>query len=68
MANHIWTSVMTKIHKNLINANFDKPGDVEEVMVCKDSGKKASDWCKDVYVEYFRKGTVPNERCELVHR
>lgn len=63
MANHIWTAVMNNIHKNLIKANFDKPKNVEEVVVCKDSGKCASSNCKNTYIEYFRKGTVPNEKC-----
>ena len=64
MANHIWTGVMKNIHNNLIKASFDKPGNVDEVVVCKDSGKIATDGCRNTYVEYFRKGTVPGERCD----
>lgn len=57
MANQIWVNVMREIHRYLIKANFDKPKSVEEVVVCRKSGKAAEGGCKDSYVEYFRKGT-----------
>lgn len=64
MANQIWVNVMKNIHENLIHANFDKNKNVQEVTICKDSGKKASSRCKNTYIEYYRKGTVPNEKCD----
>ncbi|MCR5145786.1 MAG: transglycosylase domain-containing protein [Clostridia bacterium] len=64
MANQIWVNVMRNVHENLIKADFDRPKNVEEVVVCKDSGKRASGGCKNTYVEYFRKGTVPSEKCD----
>ena len=64
MANKIWVNAMRKIHENLIKANFDKPNNLQEVIVCKESGKRATGGCRNTYVEYFRKGTVPDERCE----
>lgn len=57
MANQIWGNVMREIHRYLIKADFDKPKDVEEVVVCRKSGKVAESGCGEVYVEYFRKGT-----------
>ena len=63
-ANHIWTGVMRNVHNNLIKTNFDKPKGVEEALVCKDSGKIATGGCRNTYVEYFRKGTVQNEKCD----
>lgn len=63
MANQIWANVMKKTHENLMRANFDKPKNIQEVVVCKDSGKRASGGCKNTYVEYFRKGTAPNDKC-----
>ena len=65
MANHIWTGVMTSIHENYIKANFDKPNNVQEVVICKDSGKRASGSCKNTYIEYFRKGTVIDSTCDI---
>lgn len=64
MANQIWASVMRNIHQYLIKADFDVPKDVEGVSVCKETGKIANGGCKDTYIEYFRKGTVPKERCD----
>ena len=65
----IWDSVMTKIHKNLKSARFDKPDDIITVAVCKDSGLRATETCKNdprgsrVYTEYFDKGTAPTKSC-----
>lgn len=64
MANQIWASVMKKIHENLIKADFEKTKNVQEVVICKDTGKRATGGCKNTYIEYFRKGTVPNEKCD----
>ncbi len=64
MANHIWTEVMKKIHTYLINANFNKPDSVQEVVICKDSGKRANGNCKNTYIEYFREGTVSQDVCQ----
>lgn len=57
MANQIWGNVMREIHRYLIKADFDKPKDVKEVVVCRKSGKVAESGCGEAYVEYFRKGT-----------
>ena len=65
MANHIWTGAMKEIHKNLLEGNFEKCNSVQEVTMCKDSGKRANSGCKNTYTEYFRKGTVPKENCNL---
>ena len=64
MANHIWIGVMKDIHENLIKARFDKPSNVQEVVICKDSGKRANGNCRNTYMEYYRKGTVIDVRCE----
>lgn len=64
MANQIWASVMKNIHEDLIKTDFDRPKNVEEAVVCKETGKIANGGCKDTYVEYFRKGTVPKDTCD----
>lgn len=64
MANQIWASAMRNIHEDLIKADFDRPNNVQEVAVCKETGKKATGGCKDTYIEYFRKGTVPKDICD----
>lgn len=66
MANQMWVSVMKKIHENVIKADFDRPKNVQDILVCKDSGKKAGGGCQNTYIEYFRKGTTPNsEICDM---
>ena len=64
MASQIWTEVMKKVHEYLIKADFDKPRNVKEVVICKETGKPATKGCKNTYIEFFRKGTVPNEKCD----
>jgi len=50
---------------------FNKPtSDVEKINVCKQSGFKASDVCKDVEVKYYQKGCNKTKQCpyhKLIH-
>ncbi len=70
-ANTIWKNVMATIHKNLKlkSASFKQPDDIIKVSVCKDSGDRATELCKNdqrgsrVYTDYFVKGTAPTETC-----
>lgn len=68
-ANTIWKNVMAAIHKNLKSASFKKPDGIISVAVCKDSGLRATETCKNdprgsrVYTEYFAKGTAPTSTC-----
>ena len=68
-ANTIWKNVMTEIHKDLKKATFKKPDDIISVGVCKDSGLRATEICKNdqresrVYSDYFVKGTAPSKSC-----
>ena len=65
----IWDNVMTAIHKDLKSASFKKPDNIISVAVCKDSGLRATELCKNdprgsrVYTEYFVKGTAPTKTC-----
>ena len=68
-ANTIWKNVMATIHKGLDSATFKKPDNIVSVVVCKDSGLRATEACKNdqrgsrVYTEYFIKGTAPSKSC-----
>ena len=68
-ANTIWKNVMAGIHKKLKKATFEKPDNIISVAVCKDSGLRATEICKNdqrgsrVYSEYFVKGTAPSKSC-----
>ena len=50
---------------------FSKPtGDVEKIKVCKQSGFKASEICKDVEIKYYQKGCNKTKQCpfhKLIH-
>ena len=65
----IWDNVMTTIHKKLKSASFKKPDGIISVAVCKDSGLRATDLCKNdprgsrTYTENFAKGTAPTKTC-----
>ena len=68
-ATTIWDNVMTTIHKGLKSASFKKPDNIITVAVCKDSGLRATELCKNdqrgsrVYTENFVKGTAPEKTC-----
>ena len=68
-ANTIWKNVMASVHKKLKKATFKKPDDIIKVSVCKDSGLRATEICKNdqrgsrIYTEYLVKGTAPSKSC-----
>ncbi len=64
-AGEIWDNVMTKIHEDLPNANFEEPKGIIRKEVCKFSGKLATETCVgSTYTELFTEDSVPKESCE----
>lgn len=70
----IWRDVMEKIHikKGLANIPFTKPESIVSAKICTKSGKLAAEGLCDHYIggstvttEYFAKGTVPTEKCDI---
>jgi penicillin-binding protein 1A len=70
----IWRTIMEQIHiqKNLETKDFTMPDSVVAAKICTKSGKLAVDGLCDKYeggnatkVEYFAKGTVPTEKCDI---
>ena len=70
----IWKKIMTKVHdsQKLKNVEFTKPSDIETAVICRKSGKlPISGVCSSdprgnaTYTEYFAKGTVPTEKCDV---
>jgi len=67
----IWKGVMIPVHEELENRTFaeTKPSGVVTATVCKCSGLRATEACKNdprgsqAYTEYFVKGTVPSKEC-----
>lgn len=64
-AGRIWAAVMKAIHKDLENAEFERPDGIIEKTVCRISGKLATEACGgNVYTELFTEENVPTESCE----
>ena len=68
----LWKKVMTRIHEDLPNKDFEKPEDIVEVAVCSESGKLPIPGVCDmdqrgscIVTEYFAKGTEPTESCDV---
>lgn len=70
----IWRDIMQQIHEEykLESKPFTKPDSIVSAKICTKSGKLAVDGLCDKYVggstvktEYFAKGTVPSEKCDI---
>lgn len=68
----LWKSVMSRIHEELPNKDFEKPEDIVQVAVCSESGKLPVPGLCDmdqrgscVVQEYFAKGFEPTETCDV---
>jgi penicillin-binding protein 1A len=66
----IWKNVMSNVHRNLANTNFEMPPGIIKKEVCIDSGKIPTNLCyRDprggrVRTELFISGTEPTEECD----
>ena len=60
-AGTIWFNCMKSIHKSLEVKQFEKPDSIVSVKICRASGKKATDSCRDTYTEIFNKDSIPDE-------
>ncbi len=68
----LWKSVMSRIHADLENQDFEKPEGIVQVAVCSESGKLPVPGLCDmdqrgscVVTEYFAKGSEPTEACDV---
>ena len=70
----VWREIMERIHKekNLETKDFDRPDSIVTAAICTKSGKLAVDGlCNEalggstVKTEYFAKGTIPTEKCDV---
>lgn len=69
---NLWRTVMERIHKPLPRKEFNRPDSITAAKICTKSGKLAIDGVCDhapngstVRTEYFAKGTVPTETCDV---
>ena len=68
----IWRKIMTRVHEGMPDPGFTVPDSVETASICRKSGKLAIPGVCDhdprgnaIYTEYFAKGTVPTESCNV---
>lgn len=63
----IWKKVMSRIHENLENKDFEMPDSITSATVCAASGKLPIPGLCDgmMKTEYFAKGTTPTEYCDV---
>lgn len=68
----LWKSIMSRVHEDLENKEFEKPEDIIQVEVCSESGKLPVAGLCDcdqrgscIVTEYFAKGTEPTESCDV---
>ncbi len=69
---NIWRDIMEYVHQDLEYTEFQKPYNIVEAQVCKESGKLAVPGLCDsdprgsqIITEYFEDGTVPTEACDV---
>ncbi len=67
----LWSTVMTRIHEDLENKDFEQPDGIVSCVICTKSGKLAVGGLCDsdgregiVRTEYFVEGTEPTETCD----
>ena len=69
-APRLWRMVMSQIHEGLENKDFEQPTDLVAVDYCLDTGKIATDNCRNdirgsrVATAQFFRGDVPSEYCD----
>ncbi len=68
----LWKSVMSRVHEDLENKDFEKPEDIVQVQVCAKSGLLPVPGLCDtdlrgpqIVTEYFAKGFEPTETCNV---
>lgn len=68
----IWRKIMTRVHDGKDDPGFSVPDSVETAVICRKSGKLAIPGVCDedprgdaTYTEYFAKGSVPTDLCDV---
>ncbi|WP_143321695.1 transglycosylase domain-containing protein [Clostridium sp. HBUAS56010] len=68
----IWRKIMTRVHEGMSDPGFPPPDSIETAEICRKSGKlPVTGVCTEdprgnpVYTEYFAKGTVPTDVCNI---
>ncbi|MFT4105433.1 MAG: transglycosylase domain-containing protein [Lacrimispora sp.] len=68
----LWKKIMSRVHEGMSDPGFPAPESIETADICRKSGKLAvSGVCNHdprgnaIYTEYFARGTVPTDVCNI---
>ncbi len=61
----IWDNIMTKLHADMPEREFEQPDDVDKISVCRRTGKAASSGC--TAVTQYADVNVAKEKCKGSH-
>ncbi len=68
----LWRKIMTRVHEGMSDPGFSVPDSIETANICRKSGKLAvSGICNHdprgnaIYTEYFARGSVPTDVCNI---
>jgi penicillin-binding protein 1A len=67
----LWRNIMEEVHRDLPTKDFERPGGIVSVSVCRDSGLLPTELCSRdergsrVYTEIFALGTQPTTYCDI---
>lgn len=61
----LWKKIMTRVHAELPEKDFEVPDSVEKATICTETGLLANQYCDDTITEYFASNTIPEKRCSL---
>jgi len=65
----IWANFMRAVHDSLglPVKDFKLPPGLVKLEICSESHKIATEYCPSTYVEVFKRGTEPTEKCDIHH-
>ena len=61
----LWTDIMKAAYPHNQGPEFNKPADIVELMVCRESGLRATPYCDEVIREVFIRGSEPVRKCDI---
>ena len=59
-AARVWFNAMKKVSEDQESKDFERPDGITTVTICKATGKRATDDCKDTYSEIVNKDNIPS--------
>ncbi len=71
VAAQLWRIIMTQMHEDLENKDFDMPDGIEKVQVCSQSGKLPGEHCahdqrgSTIITELFSTSNKPSQTCDV---